>query len=117
MVGTRLPNSLGLYDMAGNVFEWTNDWKCLYDGKNITNSLGALQPGNEYEKVIKGGSYNYSLMYLRPSHRSATYPTELSTSCEYVGFPLCAWPDSERTVYRDRAIDFYESGDHYGQRQ
>jgi uncharacterized protein (TIGR02171 family) len=86
IVGTRLPNSLGLYDMAGNVFEWTNDWKCMYDGKSITNSLGSLQPGDEYEKVIKGGSYNYPLMYLRPSHRSATYATELSTACEYVGF-------------------------------
>jgi uncharacterized protein (TIGR02171 family) len=85
-VATLLPNSLGLYDMAGNVFEWTNDWKCMYDGKNITNSLGALQPSSAYEKVIKGGSYNYPLMYLRPSHRSATYPTMLSSSCEYVGF-------------------------------
>ena len=91
-VGTRFSNSLGLYDMAGNVFEWTNDWKCLYDGKSITNSLGALQPGSEYEKVIKGGSYNYSLMYLRPSHRSATYPTELSTACEYVGFRCARTP-------------------------
>lgn len=92
VVGTRLPNSLGLYDMAGNVFEWTNDWKCMYDGENITNSLGALQPDNAYEKVIKGGSYNYPLMYLRPSHRSATYATQLSTACEYIGFRCARGP-------------------------
>jgi uncharacterized protein (TIGR02171 family) len=85
-VATRLPNSVGLYDMAGNVFEWTNDWKCMYTGQDITNSLGAYQPGIEYEKVIKGGSYNYSLMYLRSSHRSATYATMLSSANEYVGF-------------------------------
>jgi uncharacterized protein (TIGR02171 family) len=85
-VAARLPNSFGIYDMAGNVFEWTNDWKCLYNGKNISNPLGAHDPGNEYEKVIKGGSYNYSLRYLRPSHRSATYATMLSSANEYVGF-------------------------------
>jgi formylglycine-generating enzyme required for sulfatase activity len=85
-VATRLPNGYGLYDMAGNVFEWTNDWKCQYTGRRITNSLGSLFPGHEYEKVIKGGSYNYSLMHLRPSARSATYATMLSSSNEYVGF-------------------------------
>jgi uncharacterized protein (TIGR02171 family) len=85
-VGTLQPNSLGLYDMAGNVFEWTNDWKVMYTGQDITNSLGSLQPGNEYEKVIKGGSYNYPLTYLRPSHRSATYVTMISSANEYVGF-------------------------------
>lgn len=85
-VASRLPNSLGLYDMSGNVFEWSNDWKCFYTGQGITNSLGALQPGREYEKVIKGGSYSYSLMNLRPSYRSATYATILSSANEYVGF-------------------------------
>jgi uncharacterized protein (TIGR02171 family) len=85
-VAKRLPNPFGLYDMAGNVFEWTNDWKTMYTGERITNSLGAHDPGNEYEKVIKGGSYNYPMTYLRPSHRSATYATMLSAANEYVGF-------------------------------
>jgi hypothetical protein len=45
-----------------------------------------LQPGTEFEKVIKGGAFKYELMYLRPSHRSATYSTIVSSACEYVGF-------------------------------
>jgi uncharacterized protein (TIGR02171 family) len=85
-VASLKKNAVGLYDMAGNVFEWTNDWKGLYNGKSIVNSLGTFQPDNDYEKVIKGGSYNYPLPYLRPSRRSATYSTILSSANEYVGF-------------------------------
>ena len=92
IAGTRLSNSLGLYDLAGNVFEWTNDWKVYYDGLSISNSLGALQPSGEYEKVIKGGSYNYGLMNLRPSYRKATYATTLSSANEYVGFRCARGP-------------------------
>jgi hypothetical protein len=85
-VATRLPNLLGIYDLAGNVFEWTNDWKGIYEGKDIVNSLGRFQPEGEYEKVVKGGAYNYSLVYLRPSRRSVMYAAILSTVNEYVGF-------------------------------
>jgi uncharacterized protein (TIGR02171 family) len=85
-VATKPPQAFGLYDMAGNVFEWTNDWKGPYSGRSIVNALGAPQPDAEYQKVVKGGAYNYGLTNLRPSHRSATYATTLSTACEYVGF-------------------------------
>ena len=91
-VASKQPNALGFYDLAGNVFEWTNDWKQAYNGIPITNSLGGLQPDNAYEKVIKGGAYDYDMMYLRPSIRSATYSTTLSASCDYVGFRCARGP-------------------------
>jgi uncharacterized protein (TIGR02171 family) len=97
-VSTKQPSALGLYDMAGNVFEWTNDWKGAYNGKNITDALGALQPDGEYEKVIKGGGYDFGVSYLRPSHRSATYATTLSSANEYVGF-RCARGALQRGHY------------------
>jgi len=83
---TRLPNAFGLYDMAGNVFEWTQDWKCYYTVKSITNSLGAPLPNENSEKVLKGGSFELGFIDLRPSRRQTTYPTSLSQYAEYIGF-------------------------------
>jgi uncharacterized protein (TIGR02171 family) len=85
-VASKIPNSLGLYDMAGNVFEWTGDWKGPHVSRAVTNPIGSRDHDNELERVIKGGSFEHNLHNLRPTARSATYPTAASSSCEYVGF-------------------------------
>jgi formylglycine-generating enzyme required for sulfatase activity len=85
-VATKIPNSIGFYDLAGNVSEWTNDWKGPYNGKAVTNSLGEFQPNSQNEKVIKGGAFNCGLTYLRPSYRSAVFSTTVSAKNEYLGF-------------------------------
>jgi uncharacterized protein (TIGR02171 family) len=90
--GLLKSNSLGMHDMAGNVFEWTNDWKGPYSTQKIRNSLGALYPNPDFEKVVKGGSYKHGQMFLRPSCRSATYATTLSSCCDYVGFRCACGP-------------------------
>jgi uncharacterized protein (TIGR02171 family) len=84
-VATLSPNAFGLYDMAGNVFEWTGDWKGFYGASGITNSIGAPGPNNSSERVVKGGSYKTGFSALRPSHRSAVYETSQSTAVSYIG--------------------------------
>ena len=105
-VATKLPNVLGLYDMAGNVFEWTNDWKGGYDSLPIVDPLGEAQPGKEFEKVIKGGSFNYGIMYLRPTRRTATYPAIPSSATEYIGFRCARSPIHSGRYFGIRSSDF-----------
>ena len=57
-VGSFKPNGYGLYDMAGNVWEWCQDW---YDS------------GQE-QKVLRGGSWFYNTYYLRLANPTSYHP-------------------------------------------
>ncbi len=68
-VGKKEPNSIGLYDMLGNVWEWTQDWydKNYYETRLDNNPLG---PKKGTKKVLRGGAWNSSLDMIHPSYRS-----------------------------------------------
>lgn len=67
------PNAYGLYDMAGNVSEWTNDWYSAYDSGTLTDPTG---PSSGSQKVYRGGSWGTSASQLASDDRERADPDE-----------------------------------------
>jgi formylglycine-generating enzyme required for sulfatase activity len=68
-VGQLKPNAWGLYDMHGNLSEWTID---QYDAgyyNSITGKNPTTVPGSKYPKTVKGGSYMDESQDLRCANR------------------------------------------------
>jgi sulfatase modifying factor 1 len=67
-VGSFAPNEYELYDIAGNVWEWCSDW---YDSNYYSDSPAQNPKGPDLGnmRVLRGGSWDYSEIALRCSHR------------------------------------------------
>ena len=86
-VGSFPPNGYGLYDMCGNVWEWTSDAFAADHAERKPCCAPELLPGERFpRRVIKGGSHlcapNYCLRY-RPAARQGE---TVDTSTGHIGF-------------------------------
>jgi formylglycine-generating enzyme len=87
-VGSFPPSGYGLYDMAGNVWEWTTDWYADRDAAGPQAKCCAATPPEARgdAKVIKGGSYLCAPNYCRRYRPAARYPQAIDTSTCHIGF-------------------------------
>ncbi|MGK0414611.1 MAG: sulfatase modifying factor 1 [Polaribacter sp.] len=97
-------NSIGLYDMTGNVWEITSDlfnvnyYKELDTSKTLLNPKGALksyspQNPNQLEHVMKGGSFLCHESYCASFRISAKMGVEINSSSDHVSFRTVATPE------------------------
>jgi formylglycine-generating enzyme required for sulfatase activity len=101
-IGAFPPNDYGLYDMAGNVWQWTTDWfssrhpvdplsPCCVpvnprDGR-IAASYDPAQPQIRIpRKVVKGGSFLCAPNYCRRYRPAARHPQMIDSGTSHIGF-------------------------------
>nr|WP_296383816.1 formylglycine-generating enzyme family protein [Winogradskyella sp.] len=98
------PNSIGLYDMSGNVWEVTNDYfnvnyyQSIKDSTNLVNPKGASKgynPDNPYiqERVIKSGSFLCNASYCASFRISAKMGMSPDSGSDHIGFRTVATPE------------------------
>jgi sulfatase modifying factor 1 len=101
-VGSFPANGYGLFDMAGNVWQWTKDWysprhphdparPCCAPrnprGASEAHSYDPAAPGPRVaRKVIKGGSYLCAPNYCQRYRPAARYPQATDTTTSHIGF-------------------------------
>ena len=79
-VGSFAANGYGLYDMAGNVSEWCNDWYGNYGSESLSDPTG---PTVGAARVVRGGVWRYDSNDCRVSTRVQPIP---SYSTDWLGF-------------------------------
>jgi len=87
-VCTSAEDTQYLCDMAGNMLEWVNDGRVLYNDGAVTNFVGGVVSSNTTAGVVKGGSFRKAPNEMFLYKRGDDYPILYSNRADYVGFRL-----------------------------
>jgi sulfatase modifying factor 1 len=90
-VKSYTPNSWGLYDMHGNVWEWCQDW---YGDYILTEKINPLGPDSGSERVRRGGSWFKHGYSCRSANRNYGHP---SSRYKTTGFRLIGWKVADQS--------------------
>jgi len=95
------PNGYGLYDMIGNVWEWTADWWALHPPSEPSKvcctvkrwaSVAPEDPLQIPRRVLKGGSHLCAPNYCRRYRPAARHAHPIDTSTSHIGFRCVVRP-------------------------
>ncbi|MBM3790445.1 MAG: formylglycine-generating enzyme family protein [Acidobacteria bacterium] len=89
-VGRFAPNGYGLYDMAGNVMEWCEDWHAFWYYRR-SPQCDPRGPASGFQRVVRGGSWSGFPRNLRVSNRNGLAPHRSSYN---IGFRCVREPVS-----------------------
>ncbi|MES2703824.1 MAG: SUMF1/EgtB/PvdO family nonheme iron enzyme [Bacteroidota bacterium] len=99
-VGKKEPNELSIYDMAGNVAEWCEDWYGEDYYKGVIDAMNPKGPAGGKLRVVRGGSYFDEADECRSVHRSRYDPKKRQWN---LGFRLAMDAPSGSTAQPGKA--------------